>query len=101
MITRVDMPETLGIPMWTISMGDVAFVGAPYEMFDTNGLQIKDASPFAMTFIMTLTNEGFGYMPSKLGFAHGGYSTDICRFKPGIGEMLAENYIELLDSMKG
>ena len=52
-----------------------------------------------MTFILTLTNDGNGYMPSKLAFSHGGYSVDTCRFKPGIAEQLAENYIELLESM--
>lgn len=98
-VSRVKLPATHKIPLWTLSMGDIAFVGAPYEMFDTNGQQIKDASPFRMTFILTLTNEANGYMPSKLGFAHGGYSVDICRFKPGIGEQLAENYIQLLESM--
>ena len=100
LIKRVSMPETETIPLWTVSIGDIAFVGAPYEMFDTSGMQIKDASPFAMTFIMTLNKEGHGYMPSKLGFAHGGYSADTCRFKPGIGEQLAESYIRLLESMK-
>lgn len=99
LIRRAAMPETYKIPMWTVSVGDLAFVGAPYEMFDTNGQRIKDASPFRMTFVMTLTNEAHGYMPSKLGFEHGGYSADTCRFKPGIGEQLAENYIQLLESM--
>ena len=99
-VARVKLPATHKIPLWTLSMGELAFVGAPYEMFDTNGQMIKDASPFRTTFVMTLTNEAHGYMPSKLGFAHGGYSVDICRFKPGIGELLAENYIELLESMK-
>ena len=99
LVARVKLPATREIPMWTLSMGDLAFVGAPYEMFDTNGQQIKDASPFRMTFILTLTNEAHGYMPSKLGFAHGGYSVDTCHFKPGIGEQLAENYIQLLESM--
>ena len=101
LIPRVKMPATCQIPIWTISMGDLAFVGAPYEMFDTNGQQIKDASPFRMTFILTCTNQYHSYMPSKLGFAHGGYSADRCRYKPGVGEQLAENYIELLESMKG
>ena len=99
LLARVKMPATHKIPMWTLSMGDIAFVGAPYEMFDTSGQQIKDASPFRMTFILTLTNDGNGYMPSKLAFSHGGYSVDTCRFKPGIAELLAENYIELLESM--
>lgn len=99
LIRRAAMPQTHKIPMWTVSVGDIAFVGAPYEMFDTNGQQIKDASPFRMTFVMTITNEGHGYMPSRMGFEHGGYSADTCRFKPGIGELLAENYIALLESM--
>ena len=99
LVARVKMPATHKIPLWTLSMGDIAFVGAPYEMFDTSGQQIKDASPFRMTFILTCTNDGNGYMPSKLAFSHGGYSVDTCRFKPGIAEQLAENYIELLESM--
>ena len=99
LVARVKMPATHKLSMWTLSMGDLAFVGAPYEMFDTSGQQIKDASPFRMTFILTCTNEANGYMPSKLAFEHGGYSVDTCRFKPGIAEQLVENYIELLESM--
>ena len=83
-------------------MGDIAFAAAPYEMFDTSGQLIKDASPFRMTFVITCTNEsGYGYMPSRLAFAHGGYSVDTCRFYPGIAEDLAQSHIELLESMKG
>ena len=101
LIPRVTMPATNKIPIWTVSMGELAFVGAPYEMFDTNGQQIKDASPFRMTFIMTCTNQYHSYMPSLMGFAHGGYSADRCCYKPGVGEQLAEHYIQLLESMKG
>ena len=99
LIQRAQLPATYSLPMWTVSIGDLAFVGAPYEMFDTNGQRIKDASPFRMTFVLTCTNESHSYMPSRLGFAHGGYSVDKCRFKPGIGELLAENFIELLESI--
>ena len=98
--SRVTMGEYMDIPLWSVSMGDIAFAAAPYEMFDTSGQLIKDASPFRMTFIMTLTNEGgYGYMPSRLAFAHGGYSVDTCRFYPGIAEALAQSHIDLLESM--
>ncbi len=102
LISRATMGEYMDIPLWSVSMGDIAFAAAPYEMFDTSGQLIKDASPFRMTFVITCTNEsGYGYMPSRLAFAHGGYSVDTCRFYPGIAEDLAQSHIELLESMKG
>ena len=41
------------VPLWVLAIGDIAFVGAPYEMFDTNGMQIKWGSAFTSTFICT------------------------------------------------
>ena len=99
-IFKSEMPETLELPTWALSIGDVAFVAAPYEMFDTNGKQIKEGSPFQKTFILTCTNERFAYIPSALGFQNGGYSADLCRFAPGSGELLAEHFIRTLKDMK-
>ena len=45
-----------------LSLGEVAFVTAPYEMFDTSGVQIKSGSPFDTTFILTYANGRFGYV---------------------------------------
>lgn len=39
-----------------VSIGDVSFVTAPYEMFDTNGKYIKDNSQSKMTFVLELAN---------------------------------------------
>ena len=47
-----------------VSFGDFAFITAPYEMFDTNGLYIKTNSPFKMTFILTNAGDELAYMPS-------------------------------------
>lgn len=90
----------LEMPIWAFRVGDVGFACAPYEMFDTNGVQIKESSPFAATVVCTCTNGRYAYIPSKLGFEHGGYSVDICRYTPGVGEMLAEEYVELLKSIR-
>ncbi len=95
------LPQTLQMPLWTLSVGDVAFVGAAYEMFDSNGMDIKKGSPYGVTFILTNTNEYCGYMPSALGFQNGGYSVDACNFTAGIGEALTGEFLEMLRQQKG
>ena len=96
-ISKAKRPDRVKVPFSALSIGDVAFCLAPYEMFDTNGLQIKQGSPFQMTMVLTLSNRsGMGYVPSELGFQNGGYSTDSCWFKPGAGEFFAREQITLL-----
>lgn len=99
-IFKSEMSQTLQLPTWALSIGDVAFVAVPYEMFDTNGKQIKEGSPFPRTFVLTCTNERFAYIPSALGFKNGGYSADLCRFAPGTGEIIAESFINNLKEMR-
>lgn len=92
-----------------IAFGDVAFAVASYEMFDTNGVQIKNESPFGITFIATMaavpkdgTASGIGvsgYIPSMLAYENGGYSTDITHFAAGSGEKLADNFVDMLHAL--
>ena len=42
------------IQMAALSLGPVGMVFAPYEMYDTNGMQIKEGSPFLLTFTFCL-----------------------------------------------
>ena len=100
-VRRKDMPASAAVPIHALSVGDLAFVLAPYEMFDTNGMQIKASSPFEMTMVLTLANQAsVGYLPARMSFEHGSYAADTCRFSPGIGEALAEEFIELLKQIK-
>ena len=98
-IRKASLPETFDFSIHALKVGDVGIAVAPYEMFDTNGKQIKEGSPFAMTVVATCANSGQGYVPSELGWAHGGYSCDTTRFCPGSGEQLASEYISLLESL--
>lgn len=108
-VERTDWDESSTKPLSiaAYSIGDVAFVSAPYEMFDTNGQQIKTGSPFAMTFVNTLANIGTtnanghkGYIPSQLGYDNGGYSTDITDYIEGTGEVLVADYLDMLQQLK-
>lgn len=98
-IRKAGLPETFDFSIHALKVGGVGIAVAPYEMFDTNGKQIKEGSPFAMTVVATCANSGQGYVPSKLGWEHGGYSCDTTRFCPGSGEELAEHYIDMLNKL--
>ena len=95
-VSKAKQPPTRDVPLLAISVGELAFVGAPYEMFDTNGDQIKRGSPFASTFVCTCCNSYVGYIPSAYGYAHGCYEADCTPIAPGGGEKLAMEFISML-----
>lgn len=100
--------DTRSLTISTLSFGDIGFVVAPYEMFDTNGQELKTQSPFEMTFITTLADMptaqraslGNGYIPSALGYRNGGYSADISRYAAGTGEALVRDFLSMLHELK-
>ena len=105
--------ETRNLTIGVIALGDVAFTLHPYEMFDTNGMELRAGTvgnenylpedqlenPYAMTFVCTLANGHLGYVPSLLGYTNGGYSTDIAYLQPGSGEVLVGDYLRIMNSL--
>ena len=100
-LDRAELGETEDIPLGVISFGDLAFVAAPYEMFDTNGMEVKEGSPFETTFVLSCAGGNYDYMPSKLAFAHGGYEVFRCRYLEGTAEQLSDAFVETLKRQKG
>ncbi len=99
-LRRAKQGQSFRFSIHALQVGDVGIAVVPYEMYDANGLQIKEGSPFALTVIATCANAAQGYVPSALGWEHGGYSCDTTRFCPGSGEELAGHYINLLHKLK-
>ena len=99
-ITRSKLGDTLDVPFYAISFGDIGFVTAPYEMFDTNGMQVREGSPFEMTFVCSYSNGGFGYVPSSIAFPHGAYEVFISRFCETTGDDFAQEMVKLLKDCK-
>ena len=92
--------ETEDVNFSAIGFGDISFAAFPYEMFDTNGKEVRDGSPYKMTFICSLTNGSMGYMPSALAFTNGSYEVLSCPYVPGCGEEFAQEGIRLLNECK-
>ena len=93
-----DGSTTTPIHLAAMSFGDVGFVFAPYEMFDDNGVEIKEASPFETTFVCTLIGgHNYEYIHSDSEYGKGVYEVWVCIFTRGIGERLAQSFVSLLN----
>lgn len=88
------------LPLTAISFGDLAFVTVPFEMFDTNGIEIKEGSPFEMTFVLTNTGDSMAYVPSALAVPNSGYEVYTTHYVFGTGEKVAAELISMLKSQK-
>ena len=93
--------ENIKMYLGCVSFGDIAFISVPYEMFDNNGVQIREQSPFKTTFIMTNADGDHAYMPSREAWEeYGGYETEATLFGSGTAELLVEEYVRILKSHK-
>lgn len=114
-VNQAKAGPTRELTIGAITFGDVAFTAHAYEMFDTNGMELKLGTvgneaypaedqlenPFKMTIITTMANTSNGYLPSRIGCTNGGYSTDITYFAYGTAEILVGDYLTLLQELHG
>jgi len=92
--------DTNTIQICAIRIGSLGFASAPYEMFHKNGSQVKDGSPYEMTFMCAYTNGSYGYIPTLEAFPNGGYEVNACVYIPGTGEQVADSLIALLKTLQ-
>ncbi len=84
-----------------ISFGDIAFAAAPYEMFDTNGMELKNGPPFNMTFVLTNAGGAGAYVPSALAVPNGGYEVYTAVDEFGTAERMVGEFLTILRQHKG
>lgn len=95
-VNRTKTPATQSFDIQAMTIGDVGFVFAPYEMFNSQGAFIQENAACKTTFISTCSGGKWGYMPDALGFEIGCYESSITKFAPGIGEDLAQTFVDML-----
>ena len=94
--------KTSRIELNAVSVGPIGFITAPYEMFDVNGMFIKDNSPFDTTFVMTCANGDNNYIAAEYAFEGSGtYEVHNRTYPKGSAEALADTFVEMLKSLKG
>ena len=100
-LNRANFAPTRSIELKGLAIGNISMIFAPYEMFGSNGRQIKDGSPYDMTFVVTCSHGHAGYLPDVKGMEIRCYEAQITKFKPGTAELLVAEYIDMLTEMKG
>lgn len=98
-ITMSSLDEYHPFAVSALSVGDIGFAVAPYEMFNDTGVQIKEASKFGLTFVCAYSNGHSGYIPTKKAFDNGGYEAYTCYYYPGTAEDIGDTLVGLLDEI--
>ncbi|MBN1293967.1 MAG: hypothetical protein JXB48_19170 [Candidatus Latescibacteria bacterium] len=89
------------IDLHVIRLGDVAFANNPFELFLDYGLQIIARSKAEQTFIIQLSGDSGGYLPTARAIQGGGYSAYIYSNKVGPqgGEVLVNETVKRINNM--
>ena len=88
------------VPLYAFSVGDWACVTAPFEIFDTNSMAVRDASPFRMTFYASCANRAMGYLPTPASFDWTiTYEAQITKFPKGMAEQVQDALIGQLQDI--
>lgn len=98
-IQRYGKTAAESLPLTTITVGELAFASAPYEMFSSNGKAVKEGSPYKMTFMLTCSNGHFCYIPNDLAFETGGYEVNTNYYVRGTAETLQNEFINMLNEL--
>lgn len=86
-------PETK-LPVQVIRIGDVCIGTTPCETFAETGLEFKERSPIAKSFLVELANGYYGYMPTPRHFELGGYET-----WPGTNNLESQASVKVMDAL--
>ncbi len=87
-----------------VRVGDLGIVTNGAEFFCQLGLDIKAASPFARTWVSSLTNQWIGYVATPSAYYAGGYEPRTARsakMAPWAGQTLVEASLKALKAQAG
>ena len=88
------------VPLYAFSVGDWACVTAPFEIFDTNAIAVREASDFAMTFYASCSNNAMGYLPTPPSFDWEiTYEAEITKFPQGMAETVQQELTRQLSDI--
>ena len=90
-------PKNITMKVSAVTIGNLAFGTAPYEMLTKTGMDIKDRSKFEVTFACGYTNGSHGYIPPEYAFVNSGYEVTSCLYEKGTAEKIQQEISTLID----
>ena len=82
-----------------IRLGDVAIATNPFELYLDYGVRIKARSPAILTFLVQLSCQHSGYLPTEKAVKGGGYSADKYVVGPEGGQVLVDETVRQLTGL--
>ncbi len=91
----------LPFELHAVRIGDIAIANNPFELYLDYGLRMKARSVAEQTFVVQLSGDDAGYLPTREAIAGGGYSTYIysTQVGPDGGDLLVEETVKLINSL--
>ncbi|MGW5722404.1 hypothetical protein ACWEVP_39965 [Amycolatopsis sp. NPDC003865] len=84
------------VPVSVVSLGEIAWLHTPFELFASLGLRIRRGSPFRHTRVIGYSDGYLGYLPDADGHRNGVYESYVTLFEPDAGDVLVEHCVKLL-----
>jgi hypothetical protein len=84
-----------------LRLGSFGLAAMPGEVFVELGREVEDGSPLKPTRTLGLTNGSMGYIPTRRGYAEGGYEAGYrsARYEPDTGHIWAKTAAALLQEL--
>ena len=84
------------VPVSVVSLGEIAWLHTPFELFASLGLRIRRGSPFRHTRVIGYTDGYLGYLPDAEGHRDGIYESYVTLFGPEAADRLVEHCLKVL-----
>ena len=98
-IRRANRGEYTDMEINALNAGGIAFATVPYEMFCSNGMYVKNNSPFDITFMLTNCDGTNSYLPDDNAFRYDCYEVNVRCFARGVAEDIACNLVDMLNDL--
>lgn len=91
------------VEIQALRVGSTIFGAVPAEYFSQHALRIKEHSPVAETFVVSLANGWLGYIPHREAFDRiGGHESTWCissKMEPEAGDRMADTMLEVIQKI--
>jgi hypothetical protein len=94
-----DTDHTKPAELHVLRLGDVAVATNPFELYLDYGVRMKARSKAVLTFVVQLSGQTSGYLPTAKAVAGGGYSADKYIVGPEGGQVLVEETVKRINAM--
>ncbi len=90
---------TDAVELHILRLGDMAIATNPFELYLDYGVRIKARSKALLTFLVQLSSQNNGYLPTEKATQGGGYSADKYVVGPEGGQVLVNKTVQLINAM--